>query len=102
LANRALQKDRYDVVSDAASTVMAKGQTNIYYASARQLFLQARFKQVENGMIYKITDLRSLSIHITMPLKQQELKVKQFRFILILANLYAFYTHDTDSALEVF
>ena len=99
LAHKALQKERYDVVSEAASTVMAKGQLNLYYAQARQLFLQSRFKQVENGLIYEKQDLRRLIRAYHKAITTTRIKAETIPFYIDLANLYAFYTHDTDSAL---
>lgn len=101
IATKALQKDRYGVVADAAKTVMNKGRLNMYYADARQLFLQSRFKQVEKGVIYEIGDLRELINAYHKAIKETRVRSESIPFYIDLANLYAFYTHDTDSALNV-
>jgi tetratricopeptide (TPR) repeat protein len=101
IATKALQKDMYGVVAEAAKTVMKKGRLSMYYADARQLFLQSRYKQVENGVIYEIGDLRELISAYYKAIKETRVRSEAIPFYIDLANLYAFYTHDTDSALSV-
>lgn len=101
IASRALQKERYDVVADAARAVMGKGERNLYYLQARQLFLKSRFKQVQKGIIYEISDLRKLIGTYQTSIRTTRLKSETIPFYIDLANLYAFYTHDIDSALFV-
>jgi tetratricopeptide (TPR) repeat protein len=101
LANKALQKDRFDVVTDAAHAVMAKGVQNLYYSQARQLFLQSRFMQVKKGVVYEMSDLRRLIRAYQTAINTTRVKSETIPFYIDLANLYAFYTHDTDSALLV-
>ncbi len=101
IAQKALKKNQYDVVTQAADYVMGKGKTKDYYVLARHLYLKSRFTQVEEGIIYERDDMSSLAMKYMQAINESQPGSRLLPFYTDLTRLYAFYMHEVDSALDV-
>ncbi len=99
IARKALKANKYGVVADAASFVMEKDRRSPYYLIARQLYLHSQYKQVEKGILYNEADLVKLVSEYKAAIKDSRQNPKLLPFYIDLANLYAFFLHNPDSAL---